>query len=476
MRYGKFMSEDKFIPLPEDHGRKPADKWSRNLKVKDDYRGRESRMGGFIIQGGKPLAGEVKIHGSKNAATKLIVASLLTDEPCVIGNAPLSADMEITAELCEKIGSRVSIDRDEHKVKIHTPEILHPIVPELSRKNRIPILALGPLLHRMGYAEVPVLGGCPIGHRPINFHVEALTKMGIAIERRAQSYFARTSEIHGAEIEFPFPSVGATENVILAAARARGRTVIKNAAVEPEIFNLVQMLRWMGAGILWKPDERVVEIEGVNKLHGVSVRVIPDRNEAVSFAVAALATGGEVFVRGARAEHLKSFLAKVDETGGVYIIEDHGIRFKGGDRYRPISIETSPHPGFMTDWQQPFCVLLTRASETSIIHETVYEDRFGYVKDLIRMGARITTSDKCPGRLICRLAGAQAKHCISIEGPSQLQGTDIAMTDIRAGMAHIIAALSARGESVITGIEHIDRGYEKVEERLQELGADIRRI
>jgi len=430
----------------------------------------------FIIRGGRPLAGEIEIRGSKNAVTKLMIASLLTDEPCVIENVPLTHDTDITVELCEKIGSRVLLDREAHTVKIHTPEVLHPIVPELSRKNRIPVLALGPLLHRSGYAEVPVLGGCPIGHRPINFHIEAFEKMGVEVRRKEQSYFAEAGEIHGAEIEFPFPSVGATENVILAATLAQGRTTIKNAAVEPEIYNLVEMLRLMGAKILWKPEERVVEIDGVNKLHGASVSVIPDRNEAVSFAAAALATGGEVWVRGARKEHLKSFLAKADEMGGFVSLTDGGIIFKGKDQYRPLRIETSPHPGFMTDWQQPICVLLTRADGESIIHETVYEDRFGYTADLIRMGAYIEISGECLGFSPCRFASQAANHSVRIRGPVKLYGAAIAMTDIRAGMAHIIAALAAEGESIITGVEHIDRGYEKIEERLGRLGADIKRI
>lgn len=430
----------------------------------------------FIIKGGKPLAGEIEVRGSKNAATKLMIASLLTDEPCVIENVPLSQDTDITSELCGKIGSNVELDRDLHAIKIHTPKVLHPVVPELSRKNRIPVLAIGPLLHRTGIAEVPVLGGCPIGHRPINFHVEALSKMGVEVERRPQSYFAKTSEIHGAEIDLPFPSVGATENIILFAVLARGKTLIRNAAVEPEIFNLVEMLRGMGAEILWRSDERIIEIEGVSRLRGVSIETIPDRNEAVSFAVAALATGGEVFVRGAREDHLKSFIAKAVDAGGSVFVQDGGIKFKAGKRYGPVKIETSPHPGFMTDWQQPFCVLLTKADGESIIHETVYEDRFGYVKDLTRMGARIEVSDKCWGDMKCRFAGVSAMHSISINGPSRLHGTDITMIDIRAGMAHIIAALSAEGESVITGIEHIDRGYEKIEERLRKLGAEIRRV
>ncbi len=202
----------------------------------------------FLIKGGVPLEGSTIVRGSKNAATKLMIASLLTDAPCVIENIPLSAEIDITRELCEKIGSTVSFE-DDHTIRIETPDIRTSRVPELSRKNRIPILALGPLLHRTGIAEVPVLGGCPIGHRPIDFHVAALRDMGVRIERREHSYYAEAAEIRGAHIAFPHPSVGATENVILAATRARGTTQIKNASVEPEILNLIDMLRMMGARI-----------------------------------------------------------------------------------------------------------------------------------------------------------------------------------------------------------------------------------
>lgn len=472
----------------------------------------------FVIKGGRPLSGEVTIRGSKNAASKMMVASLLTRDPCVIENVPRSAEVDITRELCENIGSTVEFS-DSHTLRIETPYVLRSFVPELSRKNRIPILALAPLLHRTGFAEIPVLGGCPIGHRPINFHIEALTRMGAEIERRERSYFAKTRGLHGAEIEFPFPSVGATENVLLAAVLAKGRTVIKNAAVEPEIMNLVEMLRAMGAKISVATEERRFEIEGVGELGGATARVMPDRNEIVSFASAALATGGEIFIPDISEEYLEPFLKTIERMGYSYNIQKilpspslkkggeagcelkAGIKFWGGGPYYPVDIETSPHPGFMTDWQQPVSLLLTRAQGRSIIHETVYEDRFGYTGDLVRMGAKISLSDKCmpstgsgnnilapepayfeqrrrEGQTLsqCRFFAKGFNHLAEITGPVQLRGTEIAVSDIRAGMAHIIAALAAEGESMITGIEHIDRGYERIDERLRELGADIRRI
>lgn len=433
----------------------------------------------LIITGGKPLVGKVKIRGSKNAATKMMVASILTEEPCAIENIPFSGDFDITRELCAAIGSEIEVGND-HRCVIVTEEIRNPRVSAFSRRNRIPILALGPLLHRQGAAEVPVLGGCPIGHRPVNFHLDALSAMGVRIERREQSYFAEAPNgIRGADIRLPYPSVGATENILLTAVCAQGKTVIRNAAVEPEILNLIEMLSGMGAAISVLAEERLITIKGVGRLRGVSARVMPDRIEAVSFAAAALATGGEVVISDIAdtpVSFLGAFLGQLEEIGAECKVLPEGILFRGQKPYRPIKIETAPHPGFMTDWQQPFSVVLTQAEGESVIHETVFEDRFGYVKDLNRMGALITVSDECPEGKPCRFSGHTFNHTARLRGRTPLRGSEMRMTDVRAGMAHIIAALAAEGESVISGVEHLDRGYERIDERLRALGADITRI
>lgn len=421
------------------------------------------------------MIGEIEIRGSKNAASKLMIATLLTDEPCVIENIPFSSEIDITRELCEHIGSTITITQD-HTAHIATPDIITSLVPELSRKNRIPILAFGPLLHRKGFAEIPVLGGCYLGHRPINFHLEALNKMGVRIERREGSYYAEADRIVGNDIDFPYPSVGATENVLLTAVRAVGITHIQNAATEPEIINLIEMLNAMGADITLDADARTIRVEGVQNLQGVRIRVIPDRNEIVSFASAALATDGRIYIRGVEHTALDTFLSAVRAIGGEAIAGPDGIEFFGKRPYKPIMIETGPHPAFMTDWQQPFCILLTQANGESILHETVYEDRFAYIKDLKRMGADIEVSDECLGRGACRFHGATFNHSVRVRGSTPLSGAEITMTDLRAGMAHIIAALSAKGESLISGIGHVDRGYEKIDERLRSLGADITRV
>ncbi len=426
----------------------------------------------FIIHGGKKLEGEITLSGAKNAATKMLVATLLTSEPCTLTNVPLIGDLAITVELCRLLGSVVT-ENVNGKVEIQTPEIKNTHVTSLSRKNRIPILALGPLLARMGEAEIPFLGGDKIGARPVNLHLGALVAMGAEIDVLNDRYVARAPHgLRGANIVLQFPSVGATENSILAAVLARGRTVIRNAAKEPEIIALIKMLQNMGA-IVELGANRTIYIDGVKSLHGVTHVVLPDRNEAASFACLAVATGGNVFVSGAIQEHLITFLNALRRIGGGYEVAPDGIRFFATGPLRAAEIETDTHPGFMTDWQQPFAVLLTQAEGASLIHETIYEDRFGYTEDLRAMGADIKVFTKCLGELPCRFAEKGFNHSAVINGPHALHGKELYVRDLRSGIAHVIAALIANGESVIHGIEEIDRGYENIEERLQSLGADI---
>ena len=429
----------------------------------------------FLIKGGKPLKGEIKVAGSKNAATKMMVASLLTSEKVILENFPRIGDTEITAELCRSVGSKVKI-RD-HRLEIQTPKITNFRVKQLSQRNRIPILALGPLLNRIKKAEVPVLGGDKIGHRPIDFHIASLTKLGAKITIEGLVYKAKTKGLRGTSINLFYPSVGATENTLLAAVLAKGKTVISGAAIEPEIIDLIKFLQKMGA-IIELGVDRKIYIEGVKRLNGVTHRIIPDRNEAVSFAVMALATKGKILVKGAVQGHLINFLNAVRRLGGNFKIFPEGIEFsrRNNRPFNPLVIETDTHPGFMTDWQQPFCILLTQARGLSVIHETVYEDRFGYTQDLNRMGAKIKTTTKCLGKLPCRFSKKGYNHNCQIKGPTPLSGSRIVIPDIRAGIAHIIAALTAKGESLITGIAHIDRGYENLEGRLKKLGADIKRV
>lgn len=428
----------------------------------------------FVIKGGKSLSGEIRLSGAKNAATKMLIASLLTEEECVFDNFPNIGDTQITMELCRNIGSVV--DLQGTVLKIRTSDIKNHRVTSLSRKNRIPILALGPLLSRVREAEIPILGGDKIGPRPVDFHIRALRALGAEVEVSENGYFARAKHgLKGARMRLDFPSVGATENTILAAALAQGKTTLLNAAIESEVIDLIKMLQRMGA-IVEVGTNRTIYIEGVSKLHGVHFSVMPDRNEAVSFASLALATNSRIKVLGAVQEHLITFLNNLRRANGEYAVSDDGITFWRGGELKSMELETDTHPGFMTDWQQPFVVVLTQANGVSVLHETIYEDRFGYVDDLVRMGASIKIFSKCLGESKCRFSGLGYRHSAVVYGPTKLKGVSLAVRDLRSGIAHIIAALTADGESVIDGIEEIDRGYENIDQRLRQLGAEIKRL
>jgi UDP-N-acetylglucosamine 1-carboxyvinyltransferase len=424
------------------------------------------------ITGGKPLSGTVRNSGAKNGAPKMIIASLLTDEPVILHNVPQLGEAEIAAEICQQVGTKVTF-RDG-SMRLETPEITQTRVEALSRRNRLPVLALPALLHRAGEAKVPVLGGDAIGPRPVNYHLAAMREMGAHIEETEYGYEAETRGLHGTAISLPYPSVGATENIIFAAVLAKGRTTITNAATEPEITDCIKLLQQMGAIIEFRAD-RVIVIDGVTRLHGAEYRVMSDRNEAASLGLLGVITGGEILVQDANQDHLITFLNTLRRVGADYRIEPDGIRFfRGNGKIRGAEIETDTHPGYMTDWQQPMAVLLTQAEGLSVIHETVFEDRFGYTETLREMGANIGVFSKCLGELTCRYRGRMHPHSAIIQGPTPLHATQIEIPDIRAGMAQVLAALVAEGTSEITGMEHLMRGYEDILGKLRSVGADIR--
>lgn len=425
------------------------------------------------ISGGKPLSGTVRVSGAKNAASKMMIASLLTDERVTLHNCPDIAEIDITADIIQAVGGHT--ERHGDSLVIHTPRIVSTIVKPQTRRNRLSVLALPALLHRASQATLPLAHGDQIGPRPVNFSIEALKAMGAIIREDEHSYIAHTERLRGATINLPYPSVMATENVILAAVLAEGRTYINNAAIEPEITELIKMLQRMGAIIEFRAN-RVIIVDGVERLHGVEFTVLPDRMEAASYGLMGIATGGDVLVEGARQEDMITFLNTLRRIGAEYYVEDNGIRFRRGSAtLRGIELETDTHPGFMTDWQQPLVVLLTQAQGLSVIHETVFEERFGYCKTLVRMGANIGVFSKCLGELPCRFKGKGHKHSAIIAGPSALAAGDIEMPDIRAGMAYVLAALIAPGDSTVTGVEHLIRGYGvSVVAKLQALGADIK--
>jgi UDP-N-acetylglucosamine 1-carboxyvinyltransferase len=437
-------------------------------------------MGQLKITGGRPLQGHVKAAGAKNAMTKLLVASLLSDKKCTFYNVPAIGDVEVTVALCQEIGMEVQWDRAAGIMQVITKELKTLYVPQrFSGSNRIPILMIGALLGRTDQdIIVPTTGGCSIGPRPVDFHIQALEQLGAVIEyrgmKREGAYFAHAHHgLKGTIITLPYPSVGATENTILAGVTARGTTVIRNAAIEPEIVELILFLQKLGAIITIDVD-RTIRIQGTRRFYEVEHTVIPDRIEAASWGMAAISSKGRVFVEGAQHVNMLTFLNKIREVGGGFDIKSNGIEFYyDGPLQGGIHLETDVHPGFMTDWQQPFVVLLTQASGSSVVHETVYENRFGYTETLKEMGADVTLFRQCLGGKLCRFASQSFCHSIIVKGPSPLVGKNIHIPDLRAGFAYVMAALIASETSVISGLHFLLRGYEDIVEKLGNLGADV---
>lgn len=433
------------------------------------------------VQGGNPLEGHVRAQGAKNATTKLLVASLVSDQPCILNNVPEIGDVEITLSLCRELGSEVHWDKEEKRIEIRTPHLKTSYIPQrFSGANRIPILMIGALLGRT--AEdiiVPTAGGDRIGKRPINFHIKALEALGAKIESRIMkkegAYFAQAHEgLSGSLIQLDYPSVGATENSILAAIRAKGSTTIKNAAIEPEIIELMLFLQKMGASISLEGD-RTIHIEGIKKFLPVEHTIVSDRIEAASYAVAAISTKGRIFIEGAQQMNMLTFLNKLREIGGGFEVKQNGIEFfHTGKLTGGMHLETDVHPGFMTDWQQPFAVLLTQTQGCSVIHETVYENRFGYIHMLRKMGADIELFKHCLGPKSCRFGSRNHHHSAVIKGSTPLHGSEIEIPDLRAGFAYVLAALLAEGPSKIYGVPMLERGYEHFVQKLTSLGADLK--
>jgi UDP-N-acetylglucosamine 1-carboxyvinyltransferase len=434
------------------------------------------------IKGGRPLEGQVKAAGAKNAVTKLLVASLLSDKRCVFFNVPNILEVEVTVDLCREIGSDVHWDQKEGVIEIVTKHLKTTYIPQrFSGSNRIPILMIGALLGRTDEdIIVPTAGGCKIGPRPVDFHISAFEKLGATIEfrdmKKEGAYFARAHHgLRGTLIELPYPSVGATENTILAACRAKGTTVIKNAATEPEIIDLVLFLQKLGVAIVVDVD-RTIRIQAATEFFEVEHTVVTDRIEAASLGMAAISTKGKVFVEGAQHGNMIAFLNKLREIGAGFHVRNNGIEFfyrgplKGG-----ILLETDVHPGFLTDWQQPFVALLTQAEGHSIVHETVYENRFGYTETLNEMGADIQLFTHCLGSVPCRFKSHNYCHSIVVKGPTPLISKDITIPDLRAGFAYVLAALMAPDTSNISGAHFLDRGYEHLVEKLASLGAEVSR-
>lgn len=432
----------------------------------------------LYITGGTPLYGSVRIGGAKNASYKLMIASLLGDSESRLLNFSKISDVSLVGEIINYLGGSVK-KAGEGALFINPANLSDfTIDREHGEQGRFSTMFIPALLHRFKQARVPAPGGDKIGKRPLDRHFDGLTALGAHITVEDGMYVAHTKGLKGTTYRFEKNSHTGTETLIMAAVKASGKTVLENAALEPEIDDLIDYLNKMGAHIR-RRAYRVIEIEGVEKLSGTIHKLIPDRNEAVSYACAAIATKGDVIIENARQDHLKAFLEKLDEIGAGYEVGDYGIRFFYKGPLRAADIITEVEPGFMTDWQPLVATLLTQCEGTSVLHETIMDSRFQYVPALNEMGATITffepelphpektynfnLADSKPG----------TPHAIKITGKSELHAGSFAVADLRHGATLILAAMIAKGTSEISGIEHVDRGYESLDERLKSMGAKI---
>ncbi len=414
----------------------------------------------MIIHGGVPLSGRVVLSGSKNAALPIMMASLLTDEPVRIRNAPRLRDVRTAIDLLSRLGVEAGW-AGEHELVLRAARIeSHEAPYDLVKTMRASFCVLGPLLARSGRARVSTPGGCAIGARPVNLHIAGIRALGARVQLRGGYVEAHADSLTGARIWLDNPSVGATENIMMAAVLARGRTQIENAAREPEVQDLARLLNGMGARIRGA-GTHVIEIEGVARLHGVEHEIIPDRIEAGSMMVAAAITGGDVEIANAPAEHLDAVIVKLREAGvEISSNGNPGLRVRRRGELRPVELRTLPYPGFPTDLQAQMMALLTQAAGTSVITETIFENRFMHAPELIRMGGDIL------------MKGPTAV----VRGPTRLSGAPVMATDLRASMSLILAGLAAENTTELSRVYHLDRGYEALDAKLSSLGARIERV
>lgn len=415
----------------------------------------------YIITEGRPLKGKVRISGAKNSVLPIIAASLLADSSSVIDEIPYLNDVRIMCELVKSLGASVTVSESKDRLIVDPLGITNTIAPyELVNKMRASFLVMGPLLAKTGEAKISLPGGCAIGSRPVDLHLKGFTAMGAEITQGHGYIEAKIrGRLKGSNIYLDFPSVGATENLLMAAALADGQTVLENAATEPEIVDLATYLTMMGADVKGAGTD-TIKINGVDSLKGVAHTIIPDRIEAGTFMIAAAITGGDVLVDNVVPEHLKPVSAKLREAGVEVAEEISSIHVMAGSRLKAVDIKTHPYPGFPTDMQSQMTSLMSKAEGTSMVIETIFENRFMHVSELKRMGANI----KVEGRTAV------------IEGEKSLMGAKVCATDLRAGAALVLAGLAAEGVTEISDIEHIDRGYMKLEEKLKGLGASVSRV
>lgn len=428
--------------------------------------------GTWLIEPSGPLCGDVRVRGSKNAVTKHLVAAMLGGSPSRIANAPEHGEVGITTQILTSLG--IGVIREGSVLTVHPTARPSTEVPvRFGGLNRIPILLLGPLLNLVGEAFVPLVGGDRIGRRPIDFHVDALRSMGAEVNERDDGVEAKALRLHGAKVELPYPSVMATESVLLSGVLAEGKTVLKNAAMEPEIIELALFLQRMGASVELQPNRRIV-IEGVDRLDGASTTLAGDRMEAFSYLCAGLVTGGEVRVLGCPQDTLVTAINTLHRMGARVNVTDEAISATAPDGLRPVAVQTDTHPGFMTDWQTPLVVLLSQAEGMSVLHETVFENRFVYVPALKQMGLEIELFETCLGGPACRFNDTNYRHSAVVKGVSRPRGAEVTVPDVRAGFSSVIAAAAADGPSVLHDIHHLVRGYDRPEQSFRALGLSLR--
>lgn len=419
-------------------------------------------MDKIVIKGGNKLTGEVKVEGAKNAVLPILTASLLaSDKPSKLVNVPALSDVETINNVLTTLNADVTYKKDENAVVVDATKTLNEEAPyEYVSKMRASILVMGPLLARLGHAIVALPGGCAIGSRPIEQHIKGFEALGAEIHLENGDIYANAKDgLKGTSIHLDFPSVGATQNIIMAASLAKGKTLIENAAKEPEIVDLANYINEMGGRITGAGTDTIT-INGVESLHGVEHAIIPDRIEAGTLLIAGAITRGDIFVRGAIKEHMASLVYKLEEMGVELDYQEDGIRVRAEGELQPVDIKTLPHPGFPTDMQSQMMALLLTANGHKVVTETVFENRFMHVAEFERMNANINVE------------GRSAK----LEGKSQLQGAQVKATDLRAAAALILAGLVADGKTSVTELTHLDRGYVDLHGKLKQLGADIERI
>lgn len=420
--------------------------------------GSQSIHTSIVTRGGHPLKGDVRIGGAKNAALPMMAAALLTDEPCVLENVPVLEDIFVMVNLLRQIGAEVSFDADKHRVTIHARNISQRSAPaELVERMRASFLVSGPILARTGEMTTPAPGGCKLGSRPVDVDVRGFKRMGASVHVGDGFYEMRASRLEGADVYMDYPSHTGTENLLMAATLARGTTSIVNAASEPEIVALGNMLREMGARIegVGTPHIRVT---GVERLHGFHTAILPDRLEAGTFAIGAVITGGEVTLNQVNERDMLPLTYKLREAGAEVWWGEGAMMVRRGKSLDAVEIQALPFPGFPTDLQAAFAVLLTQADGTSRIFERVFNDRLRYVDELRKMGARVRLENNQEARFT---------------GPTSLQGANVRALDIRSGACLILAGLIAEGESTVSEIQHVRRGYEDIVGKFASLGADI---